>query len=170
MTAKMTKGELLVTMQTERAAWDALLDRVEPSLAVQPGAAGAWSLRDVIAHVTAYERMLAEALEQLADGRPYEPPPVRLLPLEERNARLHAESAGLSLDEVRVDAARVFARLLDAIDRFSDADLQDARRFGGLVVGEPAWKAFAGESYEHYYEHIPAIRAWLANAGEPHDG
>jgi hypothetical protein len=170
MTPEMTKAELLATMRSERAAWDALLDRVDPRLAVQPGAAGTWSLRDVIAHVTAYERLLVEALEQIAGGGTYKASSIRQLPLEERNARLHAASIGLSLYEARAEAGRVFTRLLGAIDRYSEEDLRDATRFGGLVVNEPAWKAFAGESYEHYHEHIPGIRAWLASTGGSDDG
>jgi hypothetical protein len=52
----MNSAELLDTMPTERARWEALLIEVGIEQMQEPGAEGQWSIRDIVAHITAYER------------------------------------------------------------------------------------------------------------------
>lgn len=63
----MTKAELLDAMRSGRARWEDLLAEVETGRMDEPGVVGAWSVRDVVAHVSAYERFIAAAI--LADLR-----------------------------------------------------------------------------------------------------
>ncbi len=158
----MTKAALLKTMRAERERWDALLGSINPPRRIQAGAEGTWSVKDVIAHIAAYERELAESLERIARSQPAGRSPTRLLPMEERNARWYEADRGRSFAEVEAAAQQVFARLLRAIDAFSEDDLRNQTGFGDVVVDEEPWKAFAGESYEHYDEHRPSIEAWRA--------
>ena len=50
------KSQLLATMRRERAQWNALLAEVGEAQMTEPGVAGAWSVKDIIAHITWYER------------------------------------------------------------------------------------------------------------------
>ena len=60
MDAAPSKAEFLDTMRSERDRWEALLAEADETQMVEPGVAGDWSLKDLVAHVTAYERGLAE--------------------------------------------------------------------------------------------------------------
>jgi hypothetical protein len=42
-------------------------------------------------------------------------------------------------------------------------DLMNPDRFA-WSQGEPLWEAIAGDTYEHYHEHIAQIQAWLAKS------
>ena len=58
----MEKATLLKTLTETRAAWEALLAQIDEERMFQPGAAGNWSVKDVIAHVTWGESEIAPVL------------------------------------------------------------------------------------------------------------
>lgn len=51
----MDKATLLKTLIETRAAWEALLAEFDEGQMLKPGAAGTWSVKDVIAHVASGE-------------------------------------------------------------------------------------------------------------------
>ena len=55
MDTPITKKKFLSTLHNERANWEVLLAKVDTSRITQPGVAGEWSLKDVIAHVAVYK-------------------------------------------------------------------------------------------------------------------
>src|SRR6266545_8341315 len=69
----MTKAALLDAMAAGRAGWDDLLVAVGSSRMDQARVVGAWSVRDVVAHVAAYERWVAAMLLADLRGRPATP-------------------------------------------------------------------------------------------------
>ena len=56
MNTPMTKTRLLDRLRTERAQWEALLTDIDEARMTQPGVEGEWSVKDIVAHVTFYER------------------------------------------------------------------------------------------------------------------
>jgi len=56
MDEPVTKVRLLDMIRTARAEWDGLLSQVDETRMTQPGVAGEWSVKDVIAHITWHER------------------------------------------------------------------------------------------------------------------
>ncbi|HEX5692552.1 MAG TPA: maleylpyruvate isomerase N-terminal domain-containing protein, partial [Roseiflexaceae bacterium] len=73
MEESMTKAKLLETLRRERAEWDALVAQVPRDRMTIPGVAGHWSVKDVIAHLTYYERWLADRLHEQLRGESYMP-------------------------------------------------------------------------------------------------
>src|SRR5262249_15587055 len=59
----MNKSEFLDTLQTVRAQWEELLAEVGKARMQEPGVAGEWSVKDIIAHVTWPEREMAAILQ-----------------------------------------------------------------------------------------------------------
>ena len=66
MDESMTKARLLDTMQAERVRWDGLIAQAGEERLTEPGVAGEWSVKDIIAHVTWAER---ETVGMLQAGR-----------------------------------------------------------------------------------------------------
>ena len=48
----MNRAELLDTIRAERGHWDAILTEIDEKRMSEPGIAGAWSVKDIVAHVT----------------------------------------------------------------------------------------------------------------------
>ncbi len=154
----MEKTVLLDTLRTEREQWESLLSQIGEERMLQPGVAGeAWSVKDILVHVMWYERETVGILQQ----RAFIGSPLWQVSLEERNVAMVAEKQKRSLQEVRAEAQQVFEQLLQAIQAFSDADLNDARSLRDIPPNWLPWQVIASNSYEHYHQHIPDLHAWI---------
>lgn len=154
----MDRATLLETIKTGRADWDALLAQVDETRMTQPGVAGEWSVKDIIAHVTWYERETMGMVEQ----RAVIGSELWYRSLDERNDAIFAANRDRSLSDVRTEAQQVFAALLDAIETLSEQELNDPAAFQHMPTEWIPWKAIASNTYEHYPQHSPDIQAWLA--------
>lgn len=76
MNEPRNKSELIELTRRTRAEWDALLAEVGEARMDEPGVEGVWAVRDIIAHLTAYERWTA--VKVLADVRGIEPTTLEL--------------------------------------------------------------------------------------------
>src|SRR5437899_11791305 len=82
---------------------------------MEPGVTGAWSVRDILAHVTTWEE---EALKHLPLIQKAGTPPrysVRYGGIDAFNARRTEQKRSLSLSEVRAQLAATHGRLVDFI-------------------------------------------------------
>ncbi len=156
----MNKSMLLDTLRAGRAQWEALLAQVGEMRMLQPGVAGEWSVKDIIAHVTWGERELVGVLQ----ARALVGSDLWNLPQDDRNAVVFEENRDRPLHEVLAGAQQVHAQLLEALEALSDEDLNDPRRFRDMPAGWIPWQIIAGNTYKHYQQHIPSIRAWLDQA------
>ena len=150
------------TWRKDRAEWDRVLAEVGEEQMLEPGLPGGWSVKDVIAHVNWYEQEMVVLLEtrELAGSELWG------LPADERNVPIHEQNKDLTLDEVLVESNRVFERLWELTSQLADEDLMEASRFDQMPDDWEPWQVIASNTYEHYQEHIPDIRAWLAETGQ----
>jgi hypothetical protein len=146
------KSELLQEIHESRARWDAALAGMEDARLVQPGFAGEWSAKDVIAHIAWHEREMIGLVQAraLAGSELWD------LPLHQRNDAIYRANRDRPLAEVRREAAEIYARLLDALETLSDEDLVDPGHFRGMPADWPPWQVIAGNTFEHYVDHLPA--------------
>lgn len=162
----MTSARLAAILTEERAQWRALLDQVGVARMEVPGAAGEWSLKEVVAHLTWYERAVVTAARQLMREGTFTRPGEGLGPMDERNARIAAEARERPLVEVLTESEHVFAGLLALLPLIPDQALNDASLFG-LPEDIPPWMRVANNSYAHYRQHAGEVRAWLDATREP---
>jgi hypothetical protein len=81
----MTKAQLLAELRAARAEWDALMAQVGEERMTEPGAAGVWSVKDVVAHLTSYARWYANAAEAQLRGELSPPDGTEGMDFEQRN-------------------------------------------------------------------------------------
>ncbi len=162
MAEESIKEELVDTLRRERAEWDALIARVGLERLDVAGVAGAWTTRDVVAHVTWTERETVGILR----ARALVGSDLWNLPLEERNAVIFEQNRHRPSREVLAEAAAVFQDLLAAIDALSEEDLTDPARFRGFPPDWVPWRVVAINTYHHYEHHAPGIQAWLETQGD----
>ena len=153
-------------MQVERDRWETLLAQAGAWQGEQPSASGDWSLKDIIAHVTAYERGLVRWLEAASRGELIVFPVLDQPDVDRRNAVIQRQSRDRAMKEVRQEAGETFSRLLQLVSALPEEDLVEPERTEWYVVprwseSRPLWKCIADDSYGHYHQHIPTIRRWL---------
>ena len=156
----MTSARLLSIMQAERAGWEALLAQVGEGRMATPGVEGQWSVKDIVAHLTWYDRTFVEGTQTVMRGEPFVRTGLRALGMDERNERIAAESRHRPLRDVLADSRQAFDQVLAVMRACPDDVLNDGPRFG-LPDDVPPWVLVATNTYEHYREHGRAIRAWL---------
>jgi uncharacterized protein (TIGR03083 family) len=167
MDEQMTQARLIDTLRSKRAAWDAALAQVPEDRMTQPGAAGHWSVKDIVVHVTAYERWMAERMHEVLRGETYVPTALDQLHYEQRNDRIYELERDRPLAEVLAESQQVFPRLLEAVQAHTEEFLLQPQQFEGVPEPIVVWQMLRSEVYDHYGEHIPSILAWAASSRSP---
>lgn len=159
VTPPTTKSDLLFGIADAYAALTATIDAMPPRELILPGANGAWSAKDEVAHVTFWEeRILVVLRATLADEDPPHPPLVgNAVKIDAMNAEIFARSRGHRIDDVFADAERTHTDLIGAVAAFPDDALFDPHRFAWMN-GDPLGRAVATNTYLHYPEHTGNIQ------------
>jgi hypothetical protein len=135
-------------------AWDALMESyagLSASELMEPGVVDAWSVRDIIAHVTWWEE---EALTYLplvlAGGKP---PRYSMTygGIDAFNAQMTEQKRSLSLSEVLRQRDETHQRLIDFLQRVPEDQFVRETRFR---------RRLRLDTYSHYREHAEQIRKW----------
>lgn len=157
-TVPQSVAQLVDLVREGRSQWDALLAQVTEEQMVQPGVAGDWTIKDIIAHISWHEREIIGVLgsHALVGSELW------TLPMDERNAQIFIENEHRSLDDVRAESSEIFPGLCEGLGTLEEEDLTDPGRFPGMPSEWQPWSLIANNTYEHYEQHIPDVRAWLA--------
>ena len=159
----MKRANLVDRIRTTRREFEALLEGLSPRQMTQPGVAGEWSVKDMLAHIAWYEREEADFYGEID----VEGSPLWRLPQEPRNQKLFEQARHRPLQEVLADFREAHERLLSVVERLSEEDLATPGRFLGTSPEWPPWRRIAVHSCDHDREHIDMIQAWLRSR---HDG
>ena len=162
----LSRTQLLETLKSRRAGWDALLNSVGEARMDIPGAAGHWSVKDIVSHITAYERWLVEWLTAVSQKTFPAPSPLDDADVERRNSRVYEMTHMLPLQQVMDDTQKNFEALLNIIETLSDEYFDNPQSAEWFM--KPYWSkmktvpaAVINLSVDHYEEHIPTIKAWI---------
>ena len=173
MASIRSKAQLLEELRDEQAGWEALLQDIGEVHMTQPGVAGEWSIKDVVAHLTFWRQRTVARLQAALHGEPLPPQswPAELgteadldawddIATDKVNAWNYANNRDRPLADVLGDSRAVFDQLLAAVAAFPEADLLNPARFPWISAEElPLTGAlFFGHFHD---EHEPDMRAWL---------
>jgi len=154
----MDKRELLARLTQARAELLAAIEGLsEADVTVLP-VAGAWTIRDVLAHIGGWAAWDLAEIRGIQAGRP--PDLTAIQDVDTFNAGLVAARSTWSLDQIRAEMAETQAAMLSLLADLSDEDL-----FRGASFRGPYWDNLAGwlqVAWEHEEEHVAQIRAWRA--------
>jgi hypothetical protein len=157
----MSKAELISDLQAQNQQWEGLLALIGEGRMDQPGVAGHWSIKDIVAHLMSWRRRTVARLQAAARGEQEPPPfwPASLQTDDEINAWFYEANHGRSVQEVLAGSRQVFEQLLAAIKALPEEALMDPKRFPWL--GDQPLTATV--LFAHFHEeHEPDMRAWLA--------
>jgi hypothetical protein len=163
MNGQITKAELHTMIRTARAKWERLFAQIPSTWLAEPGVAGEWSIKDIIAHITWGER------ENIGVVRAHAVVGSELWQLSEdaRNAAVFEQNRAQSLEEVLNESMRVFEEYVAAVESLSEEELNDPNGFPGTSAGWRPWRILYDPN--HYEEHGQSIAAWLAQR-RPNEG
>jgi len=165
----MNKSELLSLITTGFAELDGVLAPLAETQLNGAGVNGDWSIKDTVAHIVAWQQ---SALGRMRSAAQHETPDAHTLQdesdndgIDARNARFYEEHRERPSTDILADFRASYNGIIALIPTMDDADLFEEQRFAWMK-GNALWKLIAGDTYEHYDEHLPSIRDWLARTGE----
>lgn len=161
------KAELLQRLQEKRVDFDNLIATVPQITVEEPNLPNNWSVKDLLAHVAAYERWMAGNIQAVNEGR--SPTKEDLydegveldsgdpFDLDTLNASIYAHFQDKPWPEIRTFAGDAYARLVDAISNAPEEDfdregLHPWLDNGSLLTRLPEL------TYGHYQEHDDDLR------------
>ena len=157
----MRRADLLAQLSSENEGWESLLVEIGEDRMDEPGVAGAWSIKDVVAHLVAWRRRTVGRLEAVARGQaePEHEWPADLHEDDEINAWFHERDRNKSVRETLAESRRVFEQLTSAIGKLPEDALDDPARFPWME-GTPLTGATL---FGHFHtEHEADMRAYLS--------
>lgn len=160
---RVTQSELLDSIRSERGLLEATLSEVDVEQMEQPGVEGDWSVKDVVAHIVAWEQRMVGWVAAALRGEVPEVPRT-WDDVHRVNEQIYRENRDRALCDVLADLPRSYQEALRAAEDVSEDDLVDPDRFGWRA-GEPLWKMVAANTSWHYREHCQSLRAWLDQPG-----
>lgn len=170
----MNSTQLLATLRSERAKLAALLDAVGIERMHIPGVSGSYATKDVVAHITAYERALVTWLSEAKAGRVYVDSVLDQADLDARNAALYEANQRRSATDIVEAFHETFDELEQCVALLTDEELDNTELTAWFVAPrwgrpQPLWQCIANDSYEHHHQHIPDIERWLAQNASVRD-
>ena len=136
-----TKKALLESIQAERKRLDQTLSVLTEVQLIQPGVVGEWSIKDTLAHLTAWEQRLLQRVR----GKPERGVE---LSTPNFNAQVFRENRNRTLVDVQAESQRSYSAVVRLAENLSDLEVQQW------------WSAFAFNTYGHYRWARQNIRRW----------
>ncbi len=161
--------EFLTENERKRAEFEARITQLSKEQMTGPADAAGWTVKDHIAHLSAWERSIIFVLE----GKPRHeglgvPEEVYLIPgnYDEINEIIFENNKTRSLDDVLGEFHTVHADMLTLLNAMTWDDLN--RTYAYYLPDEPGerseapvWPLVYGNTGGHYEEHLPWINAIL---------
>jgi hypothetical protein len=154
------RNRLIDQLRLERESFERTISPLSPTQMAQLEIVDRWTVKDIMAHITAWEVELLRWLDSASHGySPDIPGPAEWTPfIEQFNSQAHMENRSRTLDDVLDSFKRVYSRVLDELQALPK-DSSDPY-WSVWRDGRPPWDLF-GTYYEHYREHRKQIKHQL---------
>lgn len=145
----MKKKTLLKKLRFRRKHWDYTVDAIIKKGLEKEMISEKWYVKDVIAHITWYDKELLEALENRSIAKSE----FWNMSVEDRNKMIFDKTQDKTLDEILIESKSVFAALITKIEMMSNEELNSdvyIKRKSGTRV---TWDFIGGITFWHYEDH-----------------
>jgi len=166
----MTKNQFIGRLLHERDKLELLLNRVGFTRRMTiKGVSGKWSIKEILAHILAYEQYIADRMNEILLDELYTPCKTQtaldafldefgypdfgspLLDDHVPNAWVVEKYKNVSLEDVVAQETNAFSSIISALENMPE----------NLITQHNLFERVANNTYHHYREHIADIRRWL---------
>ena len=164
MPEQVTKASILKELSTGYTALEELLASLDEKDYLKQGITPDWSIKDILAHINSWHHRLLSLLNTAIHNE--EPPlagPDSVEELDKLNAQFYQQNKSLPLNQVLADFHTSYQHIFDITQVMPEEDLINPQQFS-WTHGQPLWQSIAGDTYEHYQEHLIQIQQWLTKS------
>src|SRR5215208_4823478 len=167
---KTQKAIFLARLMRERDKFELLLNRVGYARRMTlKGVSGKWSIKDMLAHVLAYEQYIADRINEIQHGESYVPCRTQnaldafldeygypdfgspLLDDDGPNEWVTEKYKNVPLEDVITQEIQAFTSIITSLEKIPEE----------MIDQHHLYDRIANNTYRHYREHIAEIRRWL---------
>jgi len=164
------RKQFIEKLMHERDRFELTLNRVGYTRRMTlKGVSGKWSIKDVLAHILAYELYIADRMNEIMHNEPYTPCKTRtaldafldqfgypdfgspLLDDDAPNEWVVERYKNVSLEDVVTQEIQAFTTIVELLEILPEK----------LIAEHTLLDRVANNTYKHYREHLRDIRHWL---------
>lgn len=168
--SKTQKEIFLARLMHERDKFELLLNRVGYTRRMTlKGVSGKWSIKDILAHVLAYEQYIADRMNEILHGETYIPCKTQnaldafldefgypdfgstLLDDDGPNAWVTEKYHNVALEDVISQELQAFSSIILSLEKMPEE----------MINRHSLYERIANNTYRHYREHMIDIKRWL---------
>jgi len=154
LTRPIRKAELLNQVETEWKNMEELLASLSPEQIIQLGPDGGWSVKDIVAHLTAWEgRMIAWVKTIQQGGRPSGPK--NWDEIHHWNSETHVQTKDMDLPMIFDQSRKTHQMVIETIKSLSEEQLQTG--YTKYWPKGQLWHGIAVDGAWHFKEHREEI-------------
>lgn len=166
----MSAKTFVTRLLRERDKFELLLNRVGFTRRMtMKGVSGAWSIKDILAHIWAYEQYFADRMDEILRGERYTPCKTQnaldafidefgypdfgspLLDDDGPNAWVYERYRNVPLEDIVAQEMQAFISIVSAFENMPEE----------LISRHNLFERAADNTIHHYREHIKDIKRWL---------
>lgn len=158
MSEAISKSELLAKFDQEWANIERICAGLSEAEMIAPGVQGEWSVKDILVHLSAWEKYLLDRLGYVMTGQlPQYPAMASWDDVHHFNALVYEENKGRPLTSVIIEFRSLYRGVMTVIEALDEEMLNKTFTYDfpndALTVLQLIWS----NTYEHYQEHFIAI-------------
>jgi hypothetical protein len=158
-----TKDEILQEIRSEWLLLERLLAGLSEAQMTTPGVIADWSIKDMLVHLSAWQKLLLERLGAALFHQPARYPPVRSQEdVDLLNARFFTEGQARPLPAVLMEYRSLYSGVLTVVEALDEAVLAGPMPIEWIEDAPTVWEMVRANTSDHYREHRQQIEAWLA--------
>jgi hypothetical protein len=166
----MNKKQFFTKLLHERDKFELLMNRAGFARRMtMKGVVGNWSIKDVIAHIWAYEQYISDRLDEISRSEIYIPCKTNnaldafldqfgypdfgsaLLDDDSPNEWVFEKYRNVSLEEIVAQELQAFTSIVASLEKMSEETIRDHNLYDRV----------ADNTFRHYHDHLKKIRIWL---------
>lgn len=158
-----TKSDLIEVIHTERTRLESLLEGLTDSQMTESGVESSWSIKDILAHIAAWERLAFDRIHAALSGKPLKFPLIKGdADVDTFNAAVYKKYKDQSIAKVTAEFNDSHLDFLAQIEALDDDFLTSPLPFdwAGKLSAQVVVSA---NTHWHYTEHAQSITKWLEN-------
>jgi hypothetical protein len=154
-----TRSELLAVLDREWANIERICASLSEADMVKPGAQGEWSIKDILAHISAWEKYLLDRLGMVMTGVPPLYPAMKSWDdIHRFNAQVYAENKDRPLTSVIIEFRSLYRGVMTVLEALNDDLLNQPYSYDFPDDSLTLLQLIRANTYVHYREHCNAIK------------
>jgi hypothetical protein len=158
-----SKAKILADIHTEWELLERLLNSLSEEQMLVPGVEGQWSVGDILAHISAWEKVLLDRLSAVLTASPLQYPVIlNWDDVHAHNARIFNENQGRPLSSVILEFRNLYRGVLTVVEALDEEALLRPIPWDWPQEHLTVWQIIVANTSDHYQEHRQSIEKWLS--------